>query len=342
MGIDESRKYLEVAIYPDLVSNKGKRELLRQLFIDLQDLLANPLEYNVLPLERWIRTVFNVSTGEPLESVLYFKDGLVGYHANGVFVVMDILLQPSLQPGSLINFHVRLGQPLQIPVSEQGFVVSYIASGPRPKHPLRVDTAESPRIDLFTTRESDLKSRIDIDPYWEGDPRKVVFRARVGGLVKCTFSPLRLINDIAAFVRSENLDSQIQVIHCTCGTPSVEYSVPSAQGWKTVEISQLLQASAASPSGVFGDENCLYPMKLETGSSDLLYVHAANDSLAQVLTCVCFWRAPKIVAMDCLRCAHEHWDREVRTRDTRWKRDYELGAILIDAIDSASHNTEMT
>ena len=75
-------------------------------------------------------------------------------------------------------------------------------------------------------------------------------------------------------------------------------------------------------------------MKLKDGSSGHLYLHAAKDDLAQLLACVCFWRTPKIVAMDCLKCAWNEWAKEVRTGDEEWKHEYELGAVLIDAINS--------
>jgi hypothetical protein len=210
-------------------------------------------------------------------------------------------------------------------VSDSGFVVSYIASGPR-SNAVKVDTSDSPVIDILTTRGSNQKLKIDLEPYWEGDARKVVFRARVGGLLRCTFSPRRLVNDIAAFARDMFFESPIQVVSCQCGTRSTAFHLPDTQKWKTVEISQLLNYSSSSRFGVFGEENCLYPMKLEDGSSDLLYLHAAKDDLAQVLACVCFWRIPKFVAMDCLKCA---W-----TRYAKWKNHYKLGVVLIDAINN--------
>jgi hypothetical protein len=347
MDMDESGQYLEVAIYSDLLSDQARIESLRQLFLDLQDLLAGPVKHDIdfLPMERWIRTVFNVCTGEPLESDQCFKEGLVGYYANGVFVIMDIILRPSLQPCSLLNFHVQLGQPLQIPISEQGFVVTAEQRTNPGSVAREVDVRKSPTIDLLTTREPDLKVRIDIDPHWEDDPRKVVFRARVGGVVECTINPHRLITDIARATFVHNVgpvswDGSIHVVHCTCGSPSVGHPAPSTQKWKMVELSQLLKAPAGSSSGVFGEEYYEYSLrpKLESGSRDLLYVHTAKDCLAQVFVCTCFPATPRIVAMDCLRCAYEHWDKMVKNAGP-WDN---LGAILIDAIETVSHTSTET
>ena len=322
----QSSAFIEVAIYPDLISSPDRRVGLHNLICDLRDALS-PREFQLLSLNRWIRMVFNVCTGEAIQSVHCIKDGTIGFHANGVFVIMDIALHPSLQPNSLIKFHTGFGQPLQIPVSDRGFVVTYVGNRGLSKRHTKIDTSVLPALQTTTRQPLEHKIRIDLEPYWEIEPRQVVFRARVDGVVKCTFSPLQLIDECMTLAQED--EGRLHLVNCECQCRSDQVEVLMAQKWKKLEISQLLNICGSRPTTLFGNE-VLYPAQLQDGSSDLLYVDVGDDNSMAVLVCVCFRATPKVLAIDCVSCAYQHWNNKVRTAKTRWTKDYELGAILID------------
>ena len=108
--------------------------------------------------------------------------------------------------------------------------MGYIGPSPRPKSIIKVDATDSPIANSLKSRGSDQKARIDLEPYWEEDPRQVVFRARVDGVTKCTFSPIRLILNVADLCRNRyNTDvGTSDFIPCKCRLLSVEFPVPPA------------------------------------------------------------------------------------------------------------------
>ena len=164
-----------------------------------------------------------------------------------------------------------------------------------------------------------------MEPFWESNPRHVIYRVRVGGVLLCSFSPMNWIIDLA----DAGLNTkQIHMVSCSCGSKFKEISVPSEQRWKTLEFSQFLIRGESAP-GHFGEESCLHAAILEDGEYDHLFIPAAGDTAAQVFVCVCCWTIPKIVALDCIKCAHTYWYEKIRTRNIKWKRNYERGAILL-------------
>ena len=110
-----------------------------------------------LSLERWTRLQFNICTGELVKEVSFMRDGTLGYHANGIFVVSDMLLHPRLRPQSLAEFHVVFGQPLQIPVTDNGFVVAMVEEPPRPKRPVAYTSIRPSNLEYI--KKSSLRSK---------------------------------------------------------------------------------------------------------------------------------------------------------------------------------------
>ena len=321
-------EFIDVSIYPDLVSaGTIKTKLWREMFIDVCDALDRRGKPPGLSLERWTRLQFNICTGELVNEVSFMRDGTLGYHANGIFVVSNMLLHPQLRPQSLAEFHIVFGQPLQIPVTDHGFVVAMVEQPPRPVKPVPIPASDLPISSTLKSNPSDQRIRIDLEPFWESNPRHAVYRVRIGGVLICSFNPMNLIIDLAdACLNSK----AIHMVSCSCGSKFKEVSVPSEERWKTLEFSQFLARGESAP-GHFGEESCLHAGMLEDGEYDHLLIPTARDTAAQVFVCVYCWTVPKIVALDCIKCAYTYWHEKIR-RNIKWKRSYERGAILIDGL----------
>jgi hypothetical protein len=73
---------------------------------------------------------------------------------------------------------------------------------------------------ILKSAKSDQKIKIDLEPFWEDDPR-TIFRARVDGVLKFSFSPSTLFSEIVAS------SSGNAYVFCNCGIPTLEISVSS-------------------------------------------------------------------------------------------------------------------
>jgi hypothetical protein len=269
-------------------------------------------------------------TGE-LEAPLALRDvgSSVGFSANGIFVIMDMLLHPALNPQSLVRFHVCFGQSLQIPVTDLGFVVAGVDDNKREFSSVEVNAEDMPVATRLKDQAADRQPRIDLEPYWEGDARNVVFRVRIGGVVKCTFSPTFLIFQLGDFKDSVSaLKSTTRIVSCRCGDPSAEISVPETDGWKVMEISQLCDIIGTSSH--VADRSCSPGYDRSRQQKEPLFIHAGWDHSALVLCCGMFWSVPKFIALRCLKCAYEQWSERI-VKTPSWDVKFASGAVMIDA-----------
>ena len=101
-----------------------------------------------------------------------------------------VVLEQSLVPASVTQFHICHGQPLQISVRE-GSVVSH-TNDREGGISVTLNTEISPTVTSLWRQVSDQNARIGLGPQWESNPQNTVFCACVGGLVKWTFSTFRL------------------------------------------------------------------------------------------------------------------------------------------------------
>lgn len=161
---------IDVAIDSELMSNASKREKLPGWFQTLRDVIR-PDGY--VSSSSWITFIFNVLTGDCEESFKNHEFNCFGYYKNGIFLISDMLVRPSVRRDTLIRCHIQRGQPTQLPVNDSGLVLSR----------KEADTFISPfnaaslqNIPVLSPQGPNRNIRIDIEPDWEDDPRRVVFR----------------------------------------------------------------------------------------------------------------------------------------------------------------------
>jgi len=328
----ESNSLMEVSVYPDLLTDNTKREQIKDCFIDLSNLLhlkddQRTHSGNPIQLERFASLVGGVCTGE-MNSNRYYRDAL-GCHANGILIITDMALRPSLNPTSVIRFHICQGQPLQFPIFNQrvNAYEDHVANATS----VSLNTESFPIINSLECQESDTNARIDLEPYWERDPQSVIFRVRIDGLVKWTFSPMTLLSQFDQYK-----DESTQFVFCECDSLSGDVSVPESQGWKSLKLSDLLISSGVA--SFFSDRYLEYNEPESSKMADPLFISVRGDKVGQVLGCVCFQKVSNFVALQCMKCAYDVWNSYKRiaigsrSQKPEGKSLFHRGSVVIDGL----------
>jgi hypothetical protein len=196
-------------------------------------------------------------------------------------VISEFLFRPSLQATSLITYHIEYGQSLHFPLDDDGLIrVSTVTGQAR-----MLDLDPDPEYTILESRNSELEVRIDVKPDWNRDPRKVVFDARVEGVHKYTFSPL---------IVPKLLPSSI--VACEYSQSVSSLSVPIAQKWQPVRMSQLFVPSLKYPSAASW---------IEVLDGQYLFIQAGGDMASQ-LQCLGLLESTRLVlARNCLECGYK-------------------------------------
>jgi len=314
--------FVEVAVDENMLSGPRKT-----IPFSLELFNATSHVDDVITSGGWTSWQLNILTGccdeESMTNVPY---DAFGYYKNGIFVIADLMIRPSIFPESLVRFHIQHGQPLQLPVSENGFI---LAAGQDPmmrSEPLPIENL--PAIDVLQTQKSNNNLRIDLEPHWEENPRKVIFRVRCQGLLKCSFSPERLAR---AFLNVEECDGLLesQIVGCKYEQDAFHEDghghceVPISSGeWRSMEISQLVNIYS---------QNVLFRAPEEFS----VCIRAGGDIPSQVLCLICL-EPPVTIAFRCLKCAYAavtsqptDVDQHI-LRGTKAKR---MGCIIVDGLE---------
>lgn len=317
---------IDVAIVPDLLSNARNRQQRVHIMISA---FQNQIGLSHIA-EDWIELVLSLFTGESQTTVTRHlrNEKVLGYHRNGIFLITDMVMRPSVRSESLLRLHVQWGQPIQFPVTETGHVVA-IDKNDLPE--LSLHWADHPIATGLKSRRSDKKARIDAEPFWEGDPRRVVFRLRLDGVLACSLNPGSLV---AAFSRGHDKQPPSHDVSCDCGTLTTEVSIPDGQRWRAFDVPDFVGLCKRSESPadsliIAGD-----------GHEDSLCVYAGQDIAVQIM-CLVFFGTPVVFATKCLKCAcdyansHLEKRRENRIPGPRSPRS-SIGVLLCDTIGLAS------
>jgi hypothetical protein len=313
---------IEVAAYSDFLSPHTGTSNLINWFTKFMNVDGSP-STNLL---NWRRFLYCVFAGK---QYLGYPDRLLeeafGCYMNGVLVVSDILVRPSIHSNSLSRFHVHFGRPIQIPLGEDGLVLTAPAGeNDIPMRPLPL--ARHQNVTELTSHSSETRARIDIEPFWEVEHEKVIFRLRLDGVVKCSFSPQKLQH---AFSKHHNHGkSLLRHPVCKCNAPVANISVPASQRWKALEARQFLDLCTTNKDA---------STNLSAGKNeDSVCVHAGGDDAAQVLSLIVF-RQPIVFASECLKCAFDysnsHSKEILDTRPLPYNPQEEgIGIIMFDVI----------
>lgn len=117
---------------------------------------------------------------------------ILGFQENGIALIPSILSNPSTDPESWFRYQLHVGQLIDLPLDDDGFVCysSRLNFGiPAPSSEIWEYGSIGNVTKLVENSPSDTIIRLDAEPWWEFDEQTVVFRVRVGGVVKAIFGP---------------------------------------------------------------------------------------------------------------------------------------------------------
>ena len=295
---------VEVAVDSNLLSNPHKIVDLNAWF----SVLERATDIGGVSMDEWVALVVTTFTGQQRESTEDRNSQFFGCHLNGIFLIADFLMQPSVRRESVVQYHIQYGRPLQVPLTEHEFVDPY---GGSIIH-RRSERFVFPDFPATTTPASYTPSptvRIDLEPHWEGNPRQVIFRVRIEGILKYSFSPFKLYEIFYG--------RNMSFVDCYCSTPVTQMSLANSPSWKSIDIAQLVNIVDSMPQANTD-------LIIDAAEEMSVCIHTCGDDASQVLSLV-LWDRRTFFSSRCLSCAH-----------TRF-RNYQLGSkakgvLLIDGV----------
>lgn len=197
-----------------------------------------------------------------------------GAQSNGVALVSDFLIKPTIRPDGLILYHVQYGQILDLPTDNGGYIRA--ANVTQPVNPIRL-SGEYRK--LLGDVSANLSIRVDVEPNWENDARLIVLRARKEGVLVATFS---------AELASRRI--HYTTVSCHCGSPTPTIEVDPSEQWQAATISQILSANGS---------------RVSIPRSARVYICSTGNEMAQ-LTCASLLDCRQMgIVLDCVLCTHQ-------------------------------------
>jgi len=214
-----------------------------------------------------------------------YKDRLLlGAQANGLVAVSEMLVATTIRVKSFCYFHIKRGQILNLPLTEDQYIQA--SAHIEPAHTLALDPEpKNSTLYRFEAEDTHATMRIDVEPAWEEDPRTVVFRARLRGV------PIASLN-ISTFLDGLSY----QAVPCKCPEPSWEVLVPFTERWQLVTLHQLQRTRFKGMSF----------RRVDVNDADARILIDASQSVAATVYAVCILHVRGLfVALECLACAHK-------------------------------------
>jgi hypothetical protein len=209
---------------------------------------------------------------------------ILGTQANGMTAVSELVVAVTIRPQALGYFHIKKGQILNLPLTEEG----YILASSHLETPLDLTLNPEPENTLlhrFEPLSSVEAIRIDIEPCWEADPRTVVFRVREMGEIVAPIN-VTLVVDSVAF----------RTIDCSCSKRVDEVTVPISERWQLVSLFQLKRTRFKGMSARRADLN---------DANNKVLIDASQSETATIYALGIIYTRQLGIARDCLECAYK-------------------------------------
>ncbi|OCK74092.1 hypothetical protein K432DRAFT_410152 [Lepidopterella palustris CBS 459.81] len=227
-------------------------------------------------------TTTSTNHGDPQGPVA--KRLLLGAQANGMTAISDLIVQLTIRHESLGYWHIKRGQILTLPLTEDG----YIEASTYVEMPLQLTMNPEPEncvLKRFDSYDCEDSMRIDVEPCWEADPRTIIFRVRHMGV---TIAPINisLVVEVMAY----------DTIRCLCRNPVNEVPVPPAERWQHVTIRQLMRTMFKGMSVRRADVN---------QADGKVLIDASRSEAATIYAIGITYAGHLYVATSCLECAYK-------------------------------------
>ena len=286
----------EVAFIPDLFYESGGARLKRWAQVVGGSLMMG----HQISLCQWIDLLFEMFLGKDTQSGArtntvgndyirsqnpFVERLLLGAQGNGLAAVSDMLVNTSAQVESFLYIHIQRGQVLSFPLTEDQFIEasSYVD---RPST-LELDPdPQNDRLCRFDGESFNSTMRVDVEPCWEDDPRKVSFVVRLQGIPIASLNIWAFL-DVMTYKRSM----------CVCSNPQGEVRVPLSERWQHVSLYQLQRRTFKGMSF----------RRADVSYADNRVLIDGSQSIAATIYAACTLHVKTLlVASGCLLCAHRH------------------------------------
>lgn len=226
---------------------------------------------------------------------------IFGVQRNGLAVISQFALRPSIDMNTLCRFQIAEGHILNLPLTEDGCIALYGKDKPsRPISPSAFTRPEN-RAQTLMAFDKDHEKRmyhLSLEPYWEESPRAAVFRLRREGTEFFPVSPDMFRN---------RLLGRMKVIRCSCGSPAERVEVTSnAEDWRPVYMRDIFpyntdKESFANPAKT----NPMRSWRQEVGERHRALIDARRCLPLQVMALGVIRCKHLFVSIDCLRCTYD-------------------------------------
>lgn len=159
---------------------------------------------------------------------------IMGAQGNGMVGVLQMLVAPSITSREAVILHIGRGQLLSLPLSEEGLILSCDRVEPV------TSTLELELAHLMTRKfptdlpipKPDVSTRVDVEPAWDVDPRKLNFCIRRSGWI-AGFSNI--------FMVMSCLDQH--KVPCRCSEPALQLKDIIPEEWIYVTAEEIMEES---------------------------------------------------------------------------------------------------
>ncbi|KAL9622772.1 MAG: hypothetical protein Q9160_002891 [Pyrenula sp. 1 TL-2023] len=282
--LDESS---EIVFSPDIIFEGGTR-----IKRWAKDIGLAMLSNGGFTWDHWSFLIFELFLGSPWQKdnpnkyttgqMPLGETYVLGAQANGMTAVADILVRTTIGPQARVQFHVRRGQILNLPLTSEGYIQAshHLGQATRFRPEPQPGTGLLHRFEPSIPEET---LRIDVEPCWEADPCTVVFRVRDMGRLVAALN-IKVILDMLSW----------SIIDCHCPKALDAVTVPIADRWQHVSINQLMQTASNGMSRKRADLNV-------SGEKFLIDASRSDSATLFALGIV---RARSLgIAKDCMECA---------------------------------------
>lgn len=293
-----------VAFFPLLLDDHSEIDQYKSLFDDIDRFLKGTATYNDL-LATLARLVLGWSPD--LVDKLRREERLVlGLQSNGLSMLSQFAVNPTLDRHSLCRFYVINGLIIDLPVSEDNYVVMHhrVTPGKRMKRFGKNNCQQklSPFESSATLRDD--MYRFSLEPCWEHDYREVVYRLRHKGTEFMSVCS----DQLKAWLLATCVSRTVHHVCCTCSSPTLEIEAEGDdEDWAHISIESFLTFEDRHFSNASGPPNLRHTRSwtrdFDFASKTLL---DAGDCTPLQLAIIGMAKTSQLFLSDgCLRCTYE-------------------------------------
>ncbi|KAF4625431.1 hypothetical protein G7Y89_g12734 [Cudoniella acicularis] len=208
----------------------------------------------------------------------------LGAQANGMVAILGMILEPSITSDKLFLVHIGRGQILNFPLTEDGYIQSYDRIE-RASSISEDDQNDLSELEFPNFSQCDKSTRVDVEPAWEADFRRVLFRVRHNGILIASPNIPTVVSYLVKYQ-----------VPCSCSKRrSMDLQVFAKDGWQYIKAEKLIQNSLKRLS-----------YRTDFGKKDQRYLLDGSGSMELTMYCLGAMLSSNVaITTTCLACAYD-------------------------------------